>query len=569
MATVRARNFTFTYPGAEARALDEVSFEIGRGEVLGIIGPVGAGKTTLCMAIAGFAPRVTGGQGSGELAVGGRDPGDAPADAPARRVGVVFEDYVGQLTQLKARDEVTTALTAHGLTERDAISRARALLDRVGLGAEGVEDKLVWELSSGQQQRLALAATLAIDPHVLILDSVMDTLDPAGQAHMRAIIADLSGEKTLVLVTQDVDLLQQAADRLLVLIDGRLVAQGTPEEILRDEDVLARADVEPPVELRVARALGLAGSPLTPEEFERAVGHVRRGNAEPPAATGGFSKPLIRVEGVTYDYPDGTRALTDVSLRLHEGEVHALLGGSGAGKTTLVKHLAGLLKPTHGLVVVDGADTRRQRVADLALAVGTVLQNPDEQISERTVREEIGFRLAQRQYERTGLFATRRRYDDGHIAAQVSHACDLVGIGPALLGHDPILLPRPQRKLVTVAAALVMNPKVLLLDEPTAGLGAAARGHVRGLVARLREQGHAVLMVENDSDFVAEVADTVTVLDRGQAVLQGPVHTVLAPENWDQLSALHIRPPRAAQLARRLGVRALACDALVAMLARR
>jgi ABC-type branched-subunit amino acid transport system ATPase component len=114
-----------------------------------------------------------------------------------------------------------------------------------------------------------------------------------------------------------------------------------------------------------------------------------------------------------------------------------------------------------------------------------------------------------------------------------------------------------------------MNPKVLLLDEPTVGLGATARGHVRALLARLRERGHAVLMVENDSDFVADVADTVTVLDRGQAVLQGPLRTVLAPANWDRLAALHIRPPRAAQLARRLGVHALTCDDLVAMLARR
>ena len=176
MAIVRARNFTFTYPGAEARALDEVSFEIRSGEVLGIIGPVGAGKTTLCMAIAGFAPRIIGGQSSGELAVGGRDTRDAPGEARGQRVGMVFEDYVGQLTQLKARDEVTAALTSRGLAEQDAVARAHALLDRVGLGAEGVEDKLVWELSGGQQQRLALAATLAIDPHVLILDSVTEYL---------------------------------------------------------------------------------------------------------------------------------------------------------------------------------------------------------------------------------------------------------------------------------------------------------------------------------------------------------------------------------------------------------
>jgi energy-coupling factor transport system ATP-binding protein len=203
------------------------------------------------------------------------------------------------------------------------------------------------------------------------------------------------------------------------------------------------------------------------------------------------------------------------------------------------------------------------------LTVGTVLQNPNEQISERTVRGEIAFPLRQRQYERTGLFTKRRRYDDGHIEAQVWRACDLVGIESDLLERDPILLPRPQRKLATIAEALVVTPQVLLLDEPTAGLGAASRRKIRELIMRLREMGHAILLVENDVDLVAETADTVTILDQGRAVLQGPVHTVFSPANWGRLSELRIRPPRAAQLAHRLGVHALTCDELVARLSPR
>jgi energy-coupling factor transport system ATP-binding protein len=258
MSMVRARNFTFSYPGAEEHALDGVSFEIGRGETFGITGPVGAGKTTLCMAIAGFAPRIMGGQASGELEVADFDPRGGPRGANAGRVGMVFEDYVGQLTQLKALDEVTTALINHGVTESEARARARALLDRVGLCSEGVEDRPVWELSGGQQQRLAIAATLAMDPQVLILDSVMDKLDPSGQEKMRGLIADLSGEQTLVLVNQDADLLSQTVDRLLILVNGRVAAEGTPEELLRDDDLLARADHRTPREL----ACGSHSGPL-------------------------------------------------------------------------------------------------------------------------------------------------------------------------------------------------------------------------------------------------------------------------------------------------------------------
>jgi energy-coupling factor transport system ATP-binding protein len=200
------------------------------------------------------------------------------------------------------------------------------------------------------------------------------------------------------------------------------------------------------------------------------------------------------------------------------------------------------------------------------LMVGTVLQNPDEQISEATVREEIGFPLRHRQYERRGLFSTRQRYADSHISDRVSQVCELAGFDPDLLERDPILLPRGQRKLVTIAQALVVDPRVLVLDEPTISLGAAARHRLIRLVAHLRALGKAVLIVENNIDCIAEVADSVTVLEQGRMVLQGPLHEVFAPANWGRLSELYIPPPHAAQLARRFGLNALTCEALVAQL---
>lgn len=375
MSIVNAKNFTFTYPGSDESVLNEVSLEIKDGEVLGIIGPLGAGKTTLCKAIAGLVPSITGGEASGEMNVSDRHQRrESSNDANEQQVGIVFEDYAAQLVQLKVLEEVKTPLLNRGLSQQEAENRARELLDKVGLGGQDMERKRIWDLSGGQQQRLAIAATLAIEPQVIILDNVMDKLDPKGQEQVREIVTELNGHKTQVIVDRDPTLLLQKTQRLLVFVDGKVIAQGKPEEILQNEELLGRADVEPPISLRVARALGLSESPLTLEEFQQAyfaspmqqpssltVGKHRHFSAEPLAAKRNFGNPLVCMEDVKFCYSDdGPKVLADFNITIHEGEVRAIVGHSGVGKTTVVKHIAGLVKPNEGRVTVCNTDTGRK-----------------------------------------------------------------------------------------------------------------------------------------------------------------------------------------------------------------
>ncbi|MBD2257230.1 ATP-binding cassette domain-containing protein [Pseudanabaena sp. FACHB-2040] len=576
MQIVKAKDFKFTYPGVEKSALDRVSFDIQKGEILGIIGPVGAGKTTLCMAIAGLAPRITGGETSGEMEVhrNGHQPSQTNQDEEADHpIGMVFEDYAGQLTQLKVLDEVKNPLINRGFSDQEAENRARDLLNQVGLNLDELQKKRVWELSGGQQQRLAIAATLALDPQILIFDKAIDRLDPRGQDKVRQIIEDLAGEKTLVVVEQDTHLLQEIADRILVIVDGSVVAEGKPEDILRDDDLVSHADATPPVSLRLARALGLPSSPLTFEEFEQAFDPKFGPEPRQQQLGNGASvtdpqlgQTLVQVEQLSFCYPDGTQALKDVNFALREGEVRAIVGNSSAGKTTLVLNIAGLLKPSNGKVSVCGIDTQCSSATDLAMKVGTVFQNPDEHITERSVRDEIRFPLRERQYKRKGLFGKHQRYDDQYIQQKISQACELVGISEKLLDQDPVLLPAGLRRLVTIAEALAVDPQVISLDEPSVGLSATSRRKLKETIARLRDMGKAILITENDVDFVAEVADTITVMDRGQIVLQGSVQEVFAEQNWPQLSDLYIHPPYAAQLAQRLETQATTVDELIAKL---
>lgn len=262
-----ATHFNFSYPGMQRRALEDISFATKRGEVLGIIGPIGAGKTTLCMSLAGFVPRLTGGHSMGDLEVAGLDPRKASGEKMARQVAMVFEDYSAQITQIKVFDEVMVPLINRGVPIAQAQVRGHELLAKVGLADHGLERKRTWELSGGQQQRLAIAATLAMDPQVLILDNVTGMLDAQGKDKVRSIITELSGETTLVVIEDHADFLI-LTNRILVLIDGKAIAHGPSKEILRDDQLLSRAGVEPPLPLRVIRALNIAGSPLTAEELK-------------------------------------------------------------------------------------------------------------------------------------------------------------------------------------------------------------------------------------------------------------------------------------------------------------
>ncbi len=564
---LKAQDFTFNYPGFKRKALKGVSFEVGRGEVLGVVGPVGAGKTTLSMALAGFVPRTTGGESSGGLEVAGMDPREVSGKKMSRHVGLVFENFAAQITQVRVLDEVMSPLLNRGVDVSEAEERAYGMLKKMGLEALNPKAKRTWELSGGQQQRVAMAATLVVEPEILILDSATGMLDPEGAEDVRRLVAGLAGETTLVVVENDADFLLGIAERMLVLHEGEVAADGPADEILRDAELLARCGgVEPPVALRVARALGLEESPLTEEEFEKVVGQVEvRAEEKPPepdeAET--FGEPLIRIEDATYRYPDGTAAVDHVNIEVRAGEIHAVVGGNGAGKTTLAKMVIGLNKPTEGRILLGDANTHEWTAADLAWKVGTAFQNPDEQISERTVREEISFPLHRRRYESTGWFSKKERYGEDYIAERVEEACELVGLDEKYFKSDPSLLPGGLRRLVTMAEALALDPSVVLvLDEPRVGLDAESRRKVIRTIARLRELGLAVIIIEHDMDLVCEVADTATVLNGGKVTLQGPIHEVFAEKNWGLLTEMYLQPPRAARLARSIGVDALSAAEL-------
>lgn len=552
MNRVVVDDLSFSYPAPAAPVLDGITLTVDAGEVIGLVGPPGSGKTTLCMALAGLVPSVTGGTVSGTVAVAGDSP-----------VGIVFDDPGGQLTQLRVLSEVADPLRTRGAARDDVEREARLLLARVGLNGEDVPRRWVWELSEGQQVLLALAATLATRPQVLVLDAVMGHLDAAGRDEVLRVVREETQDRTIVLVEQDVALLADVVARLVVLVDGKVIADASPVEILADDSLRSVADLETPVPLQTARRLNLPGAPLTMAAFTAALADAspsrraaiapRREGYEAPWAA---DAPRMQMTDVDFAYPDRSPALRGITVQVRPGEVHAVLGHTGAGKSTVVRLLAGLLAPIAGRVVVDGADTARVHPADLAVRVATVLQDADRTLSQRTVRAEIGFAL-------------RQRGRTEGLDRRIDAARRLVGLPEGLLDADPILLPRAHRRLVALAAALVVEPTVVLLDQPNAGLSPGARRRLSVALAELRDRGIAVLFTEHDVDVVSQSADTVTVLDRGVVALQGAVAEVFRRSRREQLRAVRLDLPQAGMLADEIDIDAATVADLATALARR
>lgn len=551
---IAIRNLHYAYPpplpGARpTQVLRGIDLEVAAGEFVAVLGRVGAGKTTLCLTLNGLVPHATGGTIRGEVQVAGRDTRRHAVAELAQTVGLVFQDPEAQLTQMRVEDEVAFGPENLGLSPDEIDTRVTWALAAVGLAAQ--RDRSPAHLSGGEKQRVALAAILAMQPQVLVLDEPTANLDPAGKAAIFDVLAQLARQRrmAIVVVTQELERVARHADRVIVLHEGHIGLAGPPAETFEQVARLQEWGVGVPqlAELadRLARRTGRHYRFTDVNDaYEQLRGTgtylAERVPAEPARTAdrvSGSAPPQIALEGICYTYPDGTPALHDVNLTIAAGEFIALLGPNGSGKTTLAKHLNGLLRPQRGRVLLDGRDTRHARVAELARTVSYVFQNPDHQIFAATVEEEIAFGLRLQ-----GL-------PPAVIARRVAEALARFRLGthahlpPALLGSG-------QRRQVTLAAALAMQPRVLVLDEPTGGLDSHGRQELMAALAAFHADGGTVLLITHDMRPVAEFADRAVVLTDGRVRFDGTPAALF--QQHDLLAEAQLMAPPVVQLAQRL-----------------
>ncbi len=551
---ISCEGVTFTYD-RQRLALDGVSLCVPRGSLTCVLGGNGSGKSTLVKHLdALLVPD------SGSVTVDGLDTSDPEYVYDVRsRVGMVFQNPDDQLVATLVEDDVAFGPENLGVPTEELGARVRRSLVQVGL--TGFERHETNALSGGQKQRVAIAGALAMEPEVLVLDEASAMLDPRGRDGLMKVVRELNGRGMTVVMVTHIMAEAAEADYVVVLDAGRIRMEGTPQEVLTRADELDELGLEVPPACRLALALreeGVRGveprvreGELMEELATRAersgtdtAGHDIAAGRESAGSTAGPADPssaLISFDHVWFSYkppkehkrllhgrlsrrgraawgndPDAVWALSDVSLEVRRGEFLGIAGHTGSGKSTLVQQMNGLAHPTRGTVRAFGEDLARKGAsAGVVARVGVVFQYPERQLFAQTVFDDVAFG------------PRNLGCDETEVARRVERSLRQVGLDPAVAREKgPFELSGGQQRRVAFAGVLAMEPEVLVLDEPAAGLDPASRRSFLSLIARLHEEGLTVVMVSHDMDDLASLCSRLVIMNEGSVALEGTPNEV-------------------------------------------
>jgi len=546
---ISLKGVTFSYKGSKRRALDGITLNVKQGECVAILGPTGAGKSTLACVMNGTAPRFMDGSLAGDVTVDGMIPAKVGTAQMASRVGLVFGDPDTQLFGMTVEEDVAFGPANLGLGYESIMERVGKSIGDMRLA--GLERRAPHRLSGGQKQATAIAGVYAMLPKIMVLDEPTSMLDPEGKARVFAIVRMLKEQLgvTVVLIEQEVDDILTLADRVFVMRSGKFVLSGTPREVFGRVEELRQAGVRVPQIVEFGTLIGAAETPFTIEEAisaiapasaEEAVSGVTSAFASvseaanpaaaPRASRAAQADPVVEAVDVEFTYPGGARALDGVNLAVGCGDFVAIVGQNGAGKTTLTRHFNGLLRPSSGDIRVLGRSTQGVPTIELCRHVGYVFQNPDEQLFCTSVQEELRFG------------PTNIGADPGVTSQRVEEILGDIGL-TKYREVWPKYLTKGERQRLALASVVAMDPDVLVVDEPTTGLDWVESLQILDYLERLRnEQKKTIIIITHDMNIVSLYAKRVVVMARGRVVGDGTAREVFSQPDLMQLACLR-RPP--------------------------
>ena len=507
--------FTFQYDAQAEATLKDISFDIAKGEKVLILGPSGSGKSTLAQCLNGIIPNIHKGQAQGQVRIDGQDIFKQSIYDKSQLVSTVLQDPDGQFIGLTVAEDLAFAL------ENDCADQSE-MKDKVALWAERLDltsllNHRPQDLSGGQKQRVSLAGVLIDESPILLFDEPLANLDPkSGQETIDLIdkIHKEVGATTIIIEHRLEDVLYRPVDRILLVNDGELLFNGSPDELL-SSTLLLENGIREPLYVTVLRQLGfdtrstqnlsqLDALDLSDLALPDRVLKDKRDSS---------SDSILKVEGLSVSYGDNPAIIEDLSFSLKKGERLAIVGKNGAGKSTLAKALCGFV-PSQGKLTYEGQDISQDSIAERSERIGFVLQNPNQMISQTMIFDEValGLRL--------------RGIEEAEVEVRVHEVLKTCGLYS--FRKWPIsALSFGQKKRVTIASILVLKPEIIILDEPTAGQDYKTYTDIMNFLDSLQKQGHTIVMITHDMQLMLEYSNRCLVVVEGKIIADDNPVTIL------------------------------------------
>jgi|GEM_PF-242 len=513
----------------QPRTLDDITINICGGEFVAICGHNGSGKSTLARHFNALLMPT-----SGTLWINGLDSKDLNNLWDIRQsTGMVFQNPDNQIIATVVEEDVAFGPENLGVDPAEIRARVDEMLDAVSM--RDYAKSAPYHLSGGQKQRVAIAGVLAMKPSCIVLDEPTAMLDPSGRREVMKTIKRLNREQeiTIILITHYMEEAAQA-DRIIVMEKGRVVMDDHPKAVFSHEREMERLKLGVPAVTSLAHALRhdgilIADDIINVEEFLKDPAYIKLLNHLKPSGTNVMptlseknedhspaTNPIIELKNLTHIYGEDSvfekKAVDDVNLNIYPGEIIAIIGHTGSGKSTLIQHLNALLKPTHGTVFIDGENIfeNKKHLKETRRKVGLVFQYPEHQLFEETVYKDVAFGP-----ERMGL--SKEAVDQA-----VRDALALVGISEENFEKSPFELSGGQKRRVAIAGVLAMKPQILILDEPAAGLDPSGREKILSQIKQMHDRmGLTVILVSHSMDDAAQLASRILVMNEGRIALDG------------------------------------------------
>ncbi len=543
-AMIELKDFSFQYKAQSEPTLKNINLTIYKGEKVLIVGPSGSGKSTIGQCLNGIIPNIYKGTSSGQFLIQGKEAFDLSIYEKSHLVSTVLQDTDGQFIGLSVAEDLAFALENDMVELESMKSRVHTWAERLDLS--NLLGHRPQDLSGGQKQRVSLAGVLIDESPILLFDEPLANLDPkSGQDIIDLIdkIHEEQGTTTIIIEHRLEDVLYRPIDRVILINQGQVLFNGSPDELLRTT-LLAENGIREPLYLTTLRQLGqdISGLPHLDKVEKLPLGDLSVDIPTPHFEKGAEAETILELGHLNFAYREGQPILKDLSLTIPKGQRLAIVGKNGAGKSTLAKAICGFIQ-TEGTYFSKGEDIKGDSVKERAERVGYVLQNPNQMISTNMIFDEValGLRL--------------RNVPEDQIESRVQQALKTCGLYE--FRKWPIsALSYGQKKRVTIASILVLGTDVLVLDEPTAGQDQRNYTEIMDFLDELHQKGHTIVMITHDMQLMLDYSDRAVVVMDGQVLADlTPAELLTQPEI---LRRANLKETSIFALANRLGVDPLA-----------